>query len=48
MREVAAGYRERLTAYRAELDTLIAEDLARLEEQAAALDLGWVLLPPGR
>lgn len=47
MREVAAGYRQRLESYRAELGVLLAEDLARLEEQAAALDLGWILLPPG-
>ena len=48
MREVAAGYRERLEACAAELETLLTEDLARLEEEARALELGHVLLPSGR
>jgi hypothetical protein len=45
MRAVAAEYRGRLASYRSELDALLAEDLARLEELAEQLALGWILLP---
>ncbi|MEZ5332735.1 MAG: glycosyl hydrolase [Thermoanaerobaculia bacterium] len=48
MREVAAGYRERLARLRDELDRALTVDLAELEAQARALDLGSVLLPSGR
>jgi len=45
MREVAAGLRERLDAREAELEKVLAEDVAALNRRAAELDIPYVLVP---
>ncbi len=45
MREVAAELAAELAAEEAKLDTLLREDLRRLNALAAELDLGYILVP---